>query len=109
MSGPSEQAVEAAAHAMAGQATAMIARREDDPVDLCRWHRDLADAALITAHNPALGEDASVRLGDVLDLLRRQSQTATVGRDLSGGNVIGPSGMARAVDLLERAHREGRL
>jgi hypothetical protein len=93
VSGPSEQAVEAAAHAMAGQATAMIARREDDPVDLCRWHRDLADAALITAHNAALGEEASVRLGDVLGWLRADG--------ILGGE--------RVAQRLERDHREGRL
>jgi hypothetical protein len=97
MSGPSEKAVEAAAHAMAGQATAMIARREDDPVDPCRWHRDLADAALITAHNPALGEDASVRLGDVLDLLRRRAEITSLERYIG------------LVDYIGREHREGRL
>jgi hypothetical protein len=97
MSGASEQAVEAAAHAMAGQATAMIARREDDPVDLCRWHRDLADAALITAHNPALGEEASVRLGDVAKWL----ESVIPGHLALSG--------ATFADALKRDHREGRL
>lgn len=50
------QAIEAASRSMAERASGMIARRDDQPVDVCRWHRDLADAAL-AAFFAALPQD----------------------------------------------------
>jgi hypothetical protein len=47
---------------------------------------------------PALGEDASVRLGDVLDVLRTYYRESLVCSDFG-----------RAIDVIESACREGRL
>lgn len=57
---------EAAARSMAGHASAMISRKASEPVDVCRWHRDLSDDALDAAvaalNTDQLVERASVAL-----------------------------------------------
>lgn len=88
MSGPSEKAVEAGAKYMVS-----YDRRYS-------WAMARAASRGVSAatHDPALGEDASVRLGDVLDLLRNHV-------DPDGYSYWGP-GFA---EVIERARAEGRL
>lgn len=54
-----------------------------------------ARAALDAITDPALGENAYVRLGDVLDLFRRNIGAFACAED--------------ALKMVEREHREGRL
>jgi hypothetical protein len=84
MSRPSEKAVEAATEAIGGH----------------------AHGALAVAHDPALGEDASVRLGDVLDALEREYERGDPGYAASPDYWVG---LAWARTYIEREHREGRL
>lgn len=62
---PSERATEAAALAIHRAAS-----HADYRGGVCARCPIEAETALNAAHDPALGEDMSVRLGDVLDLLR---------------------------------------
>jgi hypothetical protein len=64
MSGPSEQAVETGA-------LAVVAMWDDPTQDIFVMAREEVACALAAAHDPALGEDASVRLGDILDDVER--------------------------------------
>lgn len=66
-------------------------------MEAAKRHKWSVADAVRAAHNPALGEDASVRLGDVLDALARFQR---------GGvqhHYLDPMG------FIEREHREGRL
>jgi hypothetical protein len=76
MTGPSERAVEAV---------------KDTPL-----RTTLRVLAAVT--DPALGEHAYVRLGDVLEKIRSLPFSGPLGRDLR-----------KVADHLEREHREGRL
>ena len=100
MTGASDKAVEAAAEAVHGaldQAAKDIEAKRASPFDHGvgvpeRW---IGRAALEAAHDPALGRDASVNVGAVLDAIR-----LTFGKDARADQIA---------DWLEREHREGRL
>jgi hypothetical protein len=93
VTGPSDRAVEAAGNAIAAQS-------------FTEPHR-LAEIALRVAGDPALGPHALVRLGDVLDALRRKANEMDGQRTALSGRIIGA--LIGAADFLEREHREGRL
>jgi hypothetical protein len=86
MTGPSERAVEAAC--VMHTATK-------------RTGKDHARRVLVAASDPALGEDAYVRLGDVLAALERGYNPH--------GNHEARALTVHPADYIEREHREGRL
>jgi hypothetical protein len=107
-SGPSERAVEAAAKAMPH---ADFGGPRDHSAHMCR--------ALAAAHDPALGEEASVRLGAPLERLRAKAddelEMATLWRERGNHRQDAAECERRAqmlrnlVDDILREHREGRL
>lgn len=118
MTGPSERAVEAAGRALNAlenekDAAAVAAGTAGDvrthtPLSYEQWRDEYDEEgrrALTAAHDPALGEDAYVRLGDVLAAHRRWDveREEFLRRNLGGG-YFPPFPL-----WLEREHREGRL
>jgi hypothetical protein len=78
-------------------ALAVVAMWDDPTQDILVMAREEVACALVAAHDPALGEEASVRLGDVLDFLRSQTdQTPT----------FSPRMVASIIELV---HRIGKL
>lgn len=102
MTGPSERAVEAAVYHLTEEGISAA-----DPTGGVKWDYDLTPIEatrriLAAAHDPALGGDAYVRLGDVLDALREY-------RPVLLGIREPHSPWTGAAAYLERLHREGRL
>jgi hypothetical protein len=88
MTGPSERAVEAAAKVLAGK----DGRGTD-------WHGGWSRDMLAAAHDPALGEDASVRRGAFTEAAERFCST----------HHFDAPHVHAFMRWLEREHREGRL